>query len=547
MKKPWAVLATAVLTLGLAAAAPSSATADTPLRAPSAPSAPPAAERAYTPPAIDFGVCDDPRLAAAGAECGQLVVPLDYAKPQGRTVSLAVSRLRHKTPDTDYQGIMLVNPGGPGGSGLGLSRLQGAIPDGAGNSYDWIGFDPRGVGASRPSLTCNRFYNRGDRPPYRPTTDGIYKKWIARSKAYARKCADAPGSQLFGHLTTLDTVRDMNVMRKALGEKQINFYGFSYGTTIAQLYATRYPDQVRRFVLDGTVDPTRSVYESNQDQDRAFQKTFSIYTRWLAKYSDTYDVGDTAKQVQARYFKAIRDLDRRAAGGVLGGDELTDVFTSAGYYVYGWEDIAQAWSAYVNDGDASGLIDLYGEDTSPGADNGTAVYLGTQCTDQPWPRSQARLNRDNAKLYRNGSTFLTWSNAWFNGPCAYWKFAPRAAKAPVKGGKVKTPILLIGETYDAATPFSGSLTARQMFPQARLIEGKNGSTHAGSLSGVACTDDAIAAYLADGTLFPRVSGNRADKVCPPVPRPDPTAPGRRAGSDQDQVLRDLHEQIARIG
>jgi len=547
MKKPWAVLATAVLTLGLAAGAPSTASAADATDAPLAPpSAPPAAERTYTPPAIDFGVCDDPRLAAAGAQCGRLVVPLDYAKPQGPTVSLAVSRLRHTTPDADYQGVMLVNPGGPGGSGLGLSRLQGSIPDGAGQSYDWIGFDPRGVGASRPSLTCDRFVNQGDRPPYRPTKPAYLKQWVARSQAYARKCANAPGSRLFAHLTTLDTVRDMNVMRKALGEDQINFYGFSYGTTIAQLYATRFPDQVRRFVLDGTVDPTRSPYESNQDQDRAFQKTFSIYTRWLSKHADVYDVGDTAQEVQARYFQAIRDLDRRAAGGVLGGDELTDVFTQAGYYVYGWEDVAEAWSAYVNDDDASGLIDLYGEDTSPGADNGNAVYLGTQCTDQPWPRSQARLNQDNARLYRNGSTFLTWSNAWFNGPCAYWKFAPSKG-APVKGAKVKTPILLIGETYDAATPFSGSLTARRMFPQARLIEGKNGSTHAGSLSGVACTDDAIAAYLADGTLFPRVSGNRADKVCPPVPRPDPASPDRRRGTGQDEVLRDLHAQIARVG
>ena len=118
------------------------------------------------------------------------------------------------------------------------------------------------------------------------------------------------------------------------------------------------------------------------------------------------------------------------------------------------------------------------------------MYLGTQCTDAPWPRDQRKLDRDNWKLDKN-YFYMTWSNAWFNGPCAYWKY--RAAHpVNVKGSKVHVPILMIGETYDAATPFAGSLVTRRLFPTASLIEGVGGSTHAGSLSGVACTDDTIA-------------------------------------------------------
>ena len=118
--------------------------------------------------------------------------------------------------------------------------------------------------------------------------------------------------------------------------------------------------------------------------------------------------------------------------------------------------------------------------------------------------------------------YITWSNAWFNGPCAYWKYkADRPVN--VKGSKVHVPILMIGETFDAATPFAGSLVTRRLFPTASLIEGVDGSTHAGSLSGIACTDDAIAAYLTDGTVPARKSGNRSDLKCPPVPQPDPTA------------------------
>jgi pimeloyl-ACP methyl ester carboxylesterase len=100
------------------------------------------------------GQCPTASQQRAGAECGLLTVPLDYAKPQGTTIQLAVSRIKHKTSDADPQGVMLVNPGGPGGSGLGLSRLGEFVPNGEGDPYDWIGFDKRGVGRSVPSLTC---------------------------------------------------------------------------------------------------------------------------------------------------------------------------------------------------------------------------------------------------------------------------------------------------------------------------------------------------------------------------------------------------------
>src|SRR4051812_45260546 len=107
---------------------------------------------------ITWGACANPGLAARKADCGFLTVPLDHARPNGPTIKLAVSRIRHKTPDARYQGVMLVNPGGPGGSGLVLSVLGDFVPDGVGDSYDWIGFDPRGVGASVPALTCDSTY-----------------------------------------------------------------------------------------------------------------------------------------------------------------------------------------------------------------------------------------------------------------------------------------------------------------------------------------------------------------------------------------------------
>ncbi|MEO7944511.1 MAG: alpha/beta hydrolase [Marmoricola sp.] len=510
MRKIVAVIAAAALAGGLAQSASATATRQ----------AQPG-QASYVPPPISWGPCAGETLTAFGAKCGTLVVPRNYARPDGAKIGLAVSRVVHTT--SNYQGVMIVNPGGPGGSGLIYSVFQTFVPNHAGESYDWIGFDPRGVGSSTPSLSCNSNFFHGDRPPYRPTTSKIYKRWIARSKAYAQRCANSPGQALFKHVKTTDTVKDMESLRKALGRSRINFYGFSYGTYLGQVYATKHPDRVRRFVWDGTVDPQRVFYKSNQDQDRAFQKTFDIYFRWLAKYRDVYHVGNTYTQVRRKFLATQAKLDRKAEGGILGGDELIDVFTSAGYYVYGWEDIAGAYSDYLNKGDASGLIAMYQDanPTTPGSDNGYAMYLGTQCTDAPWPRNQSKLNADNWRLDRNYSYF-TWSNAWYNGPCAYWKY-PASRPVNVHGSQVHVPILMIGETFDAATPFPGSRVVRRLFPTASLIEGKNGSTHAGSLSGVACTDDAIAAYLVDGTVPARRSGNRSDKVCPPVPQPDPTA------------------------
>ncbi|MGZ4500928.1 MAG: alpha/beta fold hydrolase [Nocardioidaceae bacterium] len=502
----------------------------------------------YTPPPIHWTDCTDPTLQQFGAQCGRLVVPMSYADPNGRKIKLAVSRVLHSTSDADYQGVMLVNPGGPGGSGLIysiLGQVYSSNLHGAGDAYDWIGFDPRGVGSSTPSISCNQHYFHGDRPPYVPSTSAIMHRWVSRSKGYAADCAHAPGHALLQHVKTTDTVKDMESLRKALGQQQINYYGFSYGTYLGSAYASLHPNRVRRFVFDGTVDPRGVWYQDNEDQDVAFERTINIYFGWLAKYHKVYHVGATRADVRHRYYATLHKLDRHAARGVLGGDELTDVFLSAGYYVYGWEDIAKAWSTYLNKGKPGALINLYkgANPQTAGADNGFAMYLGTQCTDARWPQSQARLNHDNARIYRH-HRFETWANAWFNGPCPYWHFG-NARPVTIDGSKVASKILMIGETFDAATPFSGSLQVRSLFPTASLIEGKNGTTHAGSLSGVKCTDNAIATYLQDGTVPPRQPGRRSDKLCPHVPRPNPTtsAASPRMDSNRANALARLRQGL----
>lgn len=229
-----------------------------------------AAPQGASPPGIDWGPCTDAALAGQ-AECGYLSVPLDYQHPNGATIKLAVSRVKHTVPESQYQGVMLVNPGGPGGSGLDLATLGAAVPNNAGDAYDWIGFDPRGVGASKPALSCIPDYFHGDRPPYTPTTPGLLQTWLARSKAYAQACG-RNGGALLAHMKTTDSARDMDRIRAALGASKINYYGFSYGTYLGQVYTTLFPDRVRRMVLDSNVDPRHVWYEANLRQDIAFER-----------------------------------------------------------------------------------------------------------------------------------------------------------------------------------------------------------------------------------------------------------------------------------
>jgi len=454
------------------------------------------------------------------ADCATLAVPLDYHRPGGAKVNLALSRVKHTVTDDKYQGIMLVNPGGPGGSGLTLSVLGKYVPNGAGAAYDWIGFDPRGVGASTPTLSCIPDYSKGPRPEYIPTTPALEKTWLARSKAYAEACGKNGGA-LLDNMRTEDVAHDMDLIRAASGQPKLNFYGFSYGTYLAQVYATLFPQRVRRMVLDSNVDPTRVFYQANLDQDIAFQRNMEIWFAWVAKYDSVYHLGATAKAVEKNWYAEKEKLRKKPAGGVVGPDEWTDIFLSAGYYQVTWIDLAETWSGFVNTGDDASLQRLIGQyegADSPDDDNGFAVYNAVQCTDAIWPKSWDTWKRDNWRTYAK-APFETWGNAWFNAPCLYWP--AKASSAVDVHGRGVPGILLIDETLDAATPFAGSLEVRKRFPSASLIAEPGGTSHADSLYGNACVDDQIAAYLTDGTLPKRKPGNGPDTTCDPLPVPVP--------------------------
>lgn len=436
-------------------------------------------------------------------------MPLDYAHPNGETATIAVSRVRHTVSASKFLGPILVNPGGPGGSGLYLSTLGSYVPKGVGARYDWIGFDPRGVGASRPRLRCDDTITAYDRPDYRATTPALQAYWLHRSKTYAQACGRDNGA-LLANITTVDTARDMDRIRAALGVQKVSYYGFSYGTYLGQVYATLYPGHVRRMVLDANVDPRKVWYTAQLSQDVGFQRTVRRFFGWLARNHSTYHLGATEKSVEAGFDAEYQHLKAHPAQGKVGPDELTDFVTTAAYYQFVWPQIAAGYQRLIATGDGSGIA------VGPGDDNGYAVYNAVQCSDAAWPRSY-RTWRADARRFDRAAPFITWSNVWFNASCLFW---PVHGGTPVIiDGSGAPPVLLVDETLDSATPYSGSLEVRRLFPRSRLLALPGGVSHAASLNGDACEDDTIAAYLATGKLPTRRVGSRADATCRPLPPP----------------------------
>ncbi|MGN6475045.1 MAG: alpha/beta fold hydrolase [Mycobacteriales bacterium] len=469
---------------------------------------------------LRWGVCPTylyPDLGGTGVRCAPLRVPLNYARPHGASITLEVSILRHTSSAANYRGVILSNPGGPGSPGLDLpTELAPFVPHGVGKDYDWIGWDPRGVGASTPTMRCERNYFDAPRRNYTPSTPSLLHYWLSRTKRYAAACARKYPA-LINNITTIDSAKDMESIRKALGVARISYYGFSYGTYLGEVYSTLFPSRLRYMVLDSNVDPRRVWYAANLDQDKAFDRNARIYFAWVAKYDSVYHLGSSEKAVTTRYYDDLTRLTR-SPKGKLGPAEFADAMTGAAYYRFGWEDLARAWHALDAHGKPTQMINQWAETDLPGDDNEFAVYSAVQCTDAHWPRSWSRWQRDN-DAYAKKYPFLTWNNAWYNAPCLYWK-GRQHTPVTIRGGRTRS-VLLIDETLDAATPYEGSLEVRRLYPHASLIAEPGGTTHADSLSGDKCVDDKIAAYLKSGTRPPRKSWDGPDAICNPLPNPHP--------------------------
>ena len=459
-------------------------------------------------------------VSGVGMECASLAVPLDYSHPSGRKISIALSMVPASAPADKRQGDLLVNPGGPGGSGRYLAAAVAyGLNHTVSSEYNIIGFDPRGVGASVPALHCDPSFFSGVRPDYIPATAAAERVLIGRAKQYAADCQKRFG-WLLPFMTSQDAARDMDSIRAALGQRKISYFAYSYGTYLGQVYATLFPQRVNRMVLDSTVNPKGAWYADNIAQDYAFEARMQAFFSWVAGHNDVFGLGAARSAVQAAWYRARHQLTAHPIGGpngpMIGPDEYDDTFLQGGYDDSLWPGLATALAGYLHHGSTSKIVSEY-RVVGLQNENEFAVYNAVECSDVSWPRNWPKWNADTRRVYAT-APFEAWDNAWFNAACAFWPVHGPAQPLTIKGAGLPGILMLQG-SLDAATPYAGAQTAHRQLPSARMVVVEGGGNHGQSLSQPdnACVNNYLNAYLANGAL-PHHRG-LVNATCPALPAP----------------------------
>lgn len=455
------------------------------------------------PAALHWSTCPAGSDAPRGTYCSTIKVPLDHGRPDGRQIKLTLSI----AGDLNAPRTLVVNPGGPGESGIGTAKLVwSSMPGDVGAKYNVVSFDPRGVGASTP-VSCGDTKKLIKHPaaPYTPATDAQEQARRTVARKVAEQC-DANAKALLPYITTENAARDMDRIRTAFHRDKLDYLGYSYGTRLGATYATLFPSHTGRMILDSVVDPSVTTYASQFDQNPALQHRADQFFAWAARKDGTYHLGASGAEVSAAWDAVRKKLDAHPAGGRAGSAELDDLLASAMYTDLTWADVAQDVSAYRR-GDASALLDATDQLAFGGVNPAQLAY---NCVDDAWPRDWSAWHRDTTASAPKSPLFA-WLNTWYSAPCAFWK-APTAR--PVKIGSVQVPpVLLLQAKDDPATPVQGARRMHQALAGSRLVVAGGGNHGQYLFDGNTCMDRHGSQYLLTGRL------PAADATCPATPAP----------------------------
>jgi pimeloyl-ACP methyl ester carboxylesterase len=445
------------------------------------------------------------RPCTGGFECGEVQVPLDYDNPDGATLGLAVSRHPAGEP-ARRRGAILVNPGGPGASGItyaptAVTQFRSDVLD----RYDVVGFDPRGV-ASSEGVDCLSDAELDRFVALDPTPDNAAAVAEAERAiaAFGRGCVHGSG-RLAGHVSTPEAARDMDIIRAAVDSPELNYYGASYGTLLGATYADLFPRRVGAMVLDGAVDPSQSVIEENLAAAAGFQTALRAYLRFCVNQRDC-PLGRSVSAAEDRLNALLERIDVSAlpAGG---GRRLTIGHAVLGvwlplYVPELWPSLTEALRR-VESGDGSALIrlsDLY-TSRGPGGylDNSLEALYAVNCLDQPAGRTPAQVRRLVPRFERVSPTFGE-VFAWFLIGCPDWPVRT-AEHIPRIDAPGAPPIVVVGTTGDPATPYESAVAlARQL--RTGVLVTRVGEGHTGFGRGNECVDDAVNDFIASGKVPP---------------------------------------------
>ena len=436
-------------------------------------------------------------------QCARLVVPADYKKPNGSTISVAVARVPALDPKQRI-GSLLVNPGGPGASGVSFTGQFAAAIQGSDlrSRFDIVSFDPRGVGGTTPvrCLRSGKDYDRLYAVDPSPDTPAKINTLVNETKSYDAACQSNAGD-LLRHVSTADVVQDMDRLRSALGEEQISYLGFSYGTYLGAKYADAFPSRVRAFVLDGALDPTLSADERARGQGIGFENALTQFLRDCANGACGFvRTGEQPLAAYDRMFNAIETTPMRVGDRLLGpGEAATGVLAALYNKQIGWPTLRGALTR-LDKGDGRGLLalfDLYADRQANGSYLNTAdANAATNCTDVASPRDPAAFEQLAKELETKAPHFGRFA-AYSGIVCAFWPVPVTGSAAPVKATG-SAPILVIGTTSDPATPYPWAQSLAKQLQNSVLLT-HEGEGHTAFLTGNACIRRAAERYLIERT------------------------------------------------
>ena len=427
-------------------------------------------------------------------ECGTLSVPLDYARPDGATIELSLVRYKARDPERRI-GVLLANPGGPGASANDFMRIwRSIVSSELRDRFDFVSFDPRGVGDSSPVVCHDNLQDLVAADPD-PDTEAEWQEAKAESKEFADNCAKKYGAVL-PHLGTKNVARDMDAIRVALGEEKLNYVGYSYGTSLGAVYADMFPGRIRAMVLDGGTNLSLDFAEVNLTQMIGFERAFQAYLdNCKEKSCALAKNGDPRTAVEAIIARAeLKPIPSKDADRPAGPGEVQLGIISAMYSTFSWNSLTQALVA-AQGGDGSGLVDLTDEylqrDGSGDYPNLIEANAAVNYVDQVCPKDPDAYRNLGDEFAKQAPTFGR-SAATAGLTCAFWQAAPDAVRAPEAKGA--PPILVIATTNDPATPYEWGKALSEQLDSGVLVTHR-GEGHTIYAQGNKCIDSLVNAYL----------------------------------------------------
>ena len=457
---------------------------------------PPRTIATYYDQHLAWHACDN------GFQCASLQVPFSYQDPNGRRFTLPVIKLPASGPGSRI-GALVINPGGPGGSGV--EYAQGArseFPQAVLARFDIVGFDPRGTSGSQPALHCttgpelDQYLQTDDMPD----TAAQLATLVAASRQYAQRCAQRSGA-LLPYVGTPNAARDLDVLRAALGERQLTYLGKSYGTFLGAEYAQLFPSRVRALVLDGAVDPATSGLSDDQTQAEGFETAFRSFAAWcLAAASCPLQPAKNVNAAVAKTEALITGANTRPLASQLRDDQIADgamLVTGIAAALYSkdtWNDLKIALTSAFS-GDGTELLELanFLLERNP---NGTYANLADadtsiSCLDRPYPQAVSQYQAAASTAARAAPLFGA-SIVWGSLTCADWP-VPSYPLPKIRAAGAK-PILVVGTLRDPATPYRQAQALAADLASGVLL-GWNGDGHTAYGEGSSCVDSIVNDYL----------------------------------------------------